>query len=262
MQSTGVGGAVYAFKRTCSAMHVLHVLTCMLEVTQTLDSMIVLVRAQHRLTKLSVNSCILLSLILHVILHVMHAPSHSPPFSLMTQWDAQSNRRWTIAQQFRKGMTWDIYGARGWHIDHKRPIIDFEDLNEWAQQLACLGRKWWHDNLAKGCDVKYETPSVSQLSTFSLAKVHMPPFRAQVMRPKAGQLLSPLSEPEHLDQVLKASNRLLVVKVPALRPEVSHVIPLRNCCACMSIACATVRPSSVSRFLVMPPGGGGTLTYI
>jgi hypothetical protein len=55
---------------------------------------------------------------------------------------------------FTFGMTWENYGLRGWHIDHKRPCASF-DLSQPAQQRACfhytnLQPLWAFDNLSKG----------------------------------------------------------------------------------------------------------------
>lgn len=52
------------------------------------------------------------------------------------------------------GMSWENYGLRGWHIDHKKPCASF-DLTSLEQQRACfhysnLQPLWWRDNLSKG----------------------------------------------------------------------------------------------------------------
>jgi hypothetical protein len=51
-------------------------------------------------------------------------------------------------------MSWDNYGFRGWHIDHKKPCALF-DLSLPEQQRECfhfsnLQPLWAADNLAKG----------------------------------------------------------------------------------------------------------------
>jgi hypothetical protein len=52
------------------------------------------------------------------------------------------------------GMSWENYGFRGWHVDHKKPIASF-NLTDRAQFLeAChytnLQPLWWLDNIKKG----------------------------------------------------------------------------------------------------------------
>lgn len=59
-----------------------------------------------------------------------------------------------LERQFTSGMSWDNYGIKGWHIDHKRPCAAF-DLTDPAQQRECfhytnLQPLWAKDNLAKG----------------------------------------------------------------------------------------------------------------
>lgn len=56
--------------------------------------------------------------------------------------------------KFQPGMSWENYGAHGWHIDHVRPCATF-DLTDPEQQRACfhysnLQPLWARDNLAKG----------------------------------------------------------------------------------------------------------------
>lgn len=59
-----------------------------------------------------------------------------------------------IERQFLPGMTWDNYGIKGWHIDHKLPCSVF-DLTKREQQLICfnwqnLQPMWAKANLSKG----------------------------------------------------------------------------------------------------------------
>jgi|DEB19_MinimDraft_3_1074340.scaffolds.fasta_scaffold60849_2 hypothetical protein len=59
-----------------------------------------------------------------------------------------------LESKWKPGMSWGNYGAKGWHIDHIRPLASF-DLTDAAQQrLAChflnLQPLWAHENLSKG----------------------------------------------------------------------------------------------------------------
>lgn len=59
-----------------------------------------------------------------------------------------------LESQFKEGMSWDSYGLRGWHIDHKKSLIKF-DLTDRKQFLeAChytnLQPMWWRENISKG----------------------------------------------------------------------------------------------------------------
>jgi hypothetical protein len=58
-----------------------------------------------------------------------------------------------LEKQFMRGMSWENYGYRGWHIDHIRPCAKF-DLTDPEQQKACfhftnLRPLWAADNHAK-----------------------------------------------------------------------------------------------------------------
>lgn len=60
-----------------------------------------------------------------------------------------------LEQQFQTGMTWDNWGIKGWHIDHKIPLNSF-DLTDRSQFLVAvhytnLQPLWAKDNLSKGC---------------------------------------------------------------------------------------------------------------
>lgn len=58
-----------------------------------------------------------------------------------------------LEKKFLKGMTWDNYGYKGWHIDHIKPLDSFNLCNENEQKKACnyknLQPLWWKDNLIK-----------------------------------------------------------------------------------------------------------------
>ena len=58
-----------------------------------------------------------------------------------------------LEKQFTKGMTWENYGNKGWHIDHIIPCSSF-DLTNPVQQQICfhytnLQPLWAEDNLRK-----------------------------------------------------------------------------------------------------------------
>jgi hypothetical protein len=58
-----------------------------------------------------------------------------------------------IESQFTQGMTWDNYGATGWHIDHIKPCFTF-DLSNPDQQKECFHYTnqrplWAIDNLSR-----------------------------------------------------------------------------------------------------------------
>jgi hypothetical protein len=59
-----------------------------------------------------------------------------------------------LENQFKEGMTWENHSLKGWHIDHIKPLCQF-DLSD-PKQLAeaChyknLQPLWCHDNYSKG----------------------------------------------------------------------------------------------------------------
>lgn len=58
-----------------------------------------------------------------------------------------------LEQQFKPEMTWENYGKGGWHIDHKKPLANF-DLTDGEQFLqAChytnLQPLWEKENCSK-----------------------------------------------------------------------------------------------------------------
>lgn len=64
-----------------------------------------------------------------------------------------------LENQFQIGMSWDTWGVRGWHIDHKIPLAHFDltDRNQFL--LAChytnLQPLWHKDNCSKAA--RYST---------------------------------------------------------------------------------------------------------
>ena len=53
---------------------------------------------------------------------------------------------------FLEGMTWENYGPKGWHIDHKIPLSSASSLDEVISlnHYTNLRPLWWLDNLKKG----------------------------------------------------------------------------------------------------------------
>lgn len=58
-----------------------------------------------------------------------------------------------VESQFVDGMTWENYGANGWHIDHIRPLASFDltDKKTWAEvnHYTNLRPMWADENLGK-----------------------------------------------------------------------------------------------------------------
>lgn len=66
-----------------------------------------------------------------------------------------------LEERFLDGMSWDNYGLKGWHIDHKIPCILFDLIKEEEQKL-CFHYKnlqplWAIDNLKKGISLNYKS---------------------------------------------------------------------------------------------------------
>lgn len=59
-----------------------------------------------------------------------------------------------LESKFQSGMNWDNYGQFGWHIDHIKPLANFNLTEEDQLKIAChytnLQPLWWQDNLKKG----------------------------------------------------------------------------------------------------------------
>lgn len=61
---------------------------------------------------------------------------------------------------FKPGMSWENYGVKGWHIDHKRPLASFRLVNESgsmdareirrAMHFTNLQPLWYWENQSKG----------------------------------------------------------------------------------------------------------------
>lgn len=59
-----------------------------------------------------------------------------------------------LESKFQKGMSWDNYGFEGWHIDHIKPLCQY-DLEDTEQQKEAfhytnLQPLWAKENLSKG----------------------------------------------------------------------------------------------------------------
>lgn len=64
-----------------------------------------------------------------------------------------------LERQFKPGMSWENYGLKGWHIDHRVPCNSF-DLSKEEEQKACfhftnLEPLWAFDNLSKNNKLEY-----------------------------------------------------------------------------------------------------------
>jgi hypothetical protein len=62
-----------------------------------------------------------------------------------------------LESQWTVGMSWETYGFRGWHVDHRIPCHAF-DLSNPEEQKTCfhytnLQPMWWRDNIAKGTKI-------------------------------------------------------------------------------------------------------------
>jgi len=58
-----------------------------------------------------------------------------------------------LESKFQSGMTWENHGKFGWHIDHVRPLSEFDLTDTEQLKEAChytnLQPLWWQDNLSK-----------------------------------------------------------------------------------------------------------------
>ena len=59
-----------------------------------------------------------------------------------------------IERQFKEGMSWENYGLKTWHIDHKIPLTFFDLTDEAQLRKAChfsnLQPMWAKENIRKG----------------------------------------------------------------------------------------------------------------
>ena len=66
-----------------------------------------------------------------------------------------------LENQFQDGMSWKNWGIKGWHIDHKKPLIKFDLADEEQLKAAChfsnLQPLWAKDNILKGGREIYAT---------------------------------------------------------------------------------------------------------
>jgi hypothetical protein len=56
---------------------------------------------------------------------------------------------------FLDGMTWENYGSKGWHVDHKIPLSSASTLEDIIRlsHYTNLQPLWWYDNLSKGSKI-------------------------------------------------------------------------------------------------------------
>jgi hypothetical protein len=60
-----------------------------------------------------------------------------------------------LEKQFKKGMTWENRGYRGWHIDHIIPISSAKTKEEMIAlfHYTNLQPLWWRENVSKGVKI-------------------------------------------------------------------------------------------------------------
>jgi hypothetical protein len=60
-----------------------------------------------------------------------------------------------LEKQFTQDMSWENYGIRGWHIDHKIPLASAKTEEEVIKlcHYTNLQPLWWDENLKKGSKV-------------------------------------------------------------------------------------------------------------
>lgn len=63
-----------------------------------------------------------------------------------------------IESKFLNGMTWQNYGAKGWHFDHIIPISKAKNLSEAIKlnHYTNFQPLWWQDNLKKSNKLDYQ----------------------------------------------------------------------------------------------------------
>lgn len=83
---------------------------------------------------------------------LMRGLRKSAPTEILLGCKIAELRTW-LEIHWLPGMSWDNYGLRGWHIDHKKPVASF-DLSKSEDQRACfhhtnLQPLWAKDNISK-----------------------------------------------------------------------------------------------------------------
>lgn len=83
---------------------------------------------------------------------LMRGLRKSAPTEVLLGCKIAELRTW-LELHWLPGMSWENYGLRGWHIDHKRPVQSF-DLSKPEDQQACfhytnLQPLWGVDNIRK-----------------------------------------------------------------------------------------------------------------
>lgn len=85
---------------------------------------------------------------------VWHAIKTKKPGSAILELGCTVEQlKFHLQDQFQPGMSWDNYGLHGWHIDHIKPLANFDLTNSQQFSEACrytnLQPLWAEDNLRK-----------------------------------------------------------------------------------------------------------------